>query len=246
MKRLLTILFLYSICLPAISQEPGSISYQATVRNFKGEIVSERAVTVQLCILKGSISGEVIFKEIQKTITSQMGIMTLTIGNGTDQTGDINSIGWSEDDYFLKVGIDTTGGNVFTEIGTTQLVVISVDLTQKGNKDASSLIEDDELLIIRKYVGTYIDFRHTGPEEYAGPNLIWIKTTMEKTFGKISAYGKTCKFSVGDNLYIRRILYSPGEISGHWIYQIENDSSAFYRVTELQHDKNVFIETWFQ
>lgn len=246
MKRLLTILYIYGICFPAISQEPGSISYQATVRNFKGEIVSEREVTVQLCILKGSIAGEVIFKEIQKTITSHMGIMTLTIGNGTDQTGDINSIGWSEDDYFLKVGIDTTGGNVFTEIGTTQLVVISVDLTQKGNKDASSLIEDDELLIIRKYVGTYIDFRHTGPEEYAGPNLIWIKTTMEKTFGKISAYGKTCKFSVGDNLYIRRILYSPGEISGHWIYQIENDSSAFYRVTELQHDKKVFIETWFQ
>jgi len=246
MKRLLTILFIYSICLPAMSQEPGSISYQTTVRNFKGQIVSEKAISVQLSILKGNISGEAVFSEIQKTITSQMGMITLTIGNGHDQTGDFKSIEWSEDSYYLKAGIDTTGGNVFTEIGVTQLVVIPVDLPQEAEEETSSLIEDDELLIIRKYVGTYIDYRHTGTKEYAGPNLIWIKTTMEKTYGKISAYGKTCKFSAGDNLYIRRILFSPGEISGHWIYQIENDSSAFYRVTELQHDKKVFIETWFQ
>jgi hypothetical protein len=246
MKSILTILFLFIICLPAISQEPGSISYQAIVRNSKGEVVPGKAITVQLSILKGNISGEVIFMEIQKTITSQLGMITLAIGNGTDQTGDFNTIEWSADDYYLKVGIDTTGRSAFTETGITQIVVVSIDPIQTEEKEISSLIEDDELLIIRKYVGRYIDYRHTGPEEYAGPNLIWIKTTMEETFGKISAYGKTCKFSAGDNLYIRKILFSPGEISGHWIYQIENDSSAFYRATELQHDKKVYIETWFQ
>jgi hypothetical protein len=68
---------------------------------------------------------------------------------------------------------------------------------------------------------------------------------MENTFGKISAYGKKCEFSVGDKLYLRRTYYTPGGISGYWTYQIENDSSVYYRLTDFQNDKKVFVKSWF-
>jgi len=90
-----------------------------------------------------------------------------------------------------------------------------------------------------------MDYRHTGPESFAGPNIIWIKTSMDNTFGKISAYGKKCDFSPGDRLYIRRIYYTPGGVFGYWEYQIENDSSIYYKVSEFQHDNEVSITTWF-
>lgn len=112
-------------------------------------------------------------------------------------------------------------------------------------KKATTGIAEEELILTRKYVGTFIDYRHTGPENYDGPNIIWIKTSMESSFGKISAYGRKCEFTEGDRLYLRRTFYSPGIVSGYWVYSIENDSGISYRATDLQHDREVFIKTWF-
>ena len=111
---------------------------------------------------------------------------------------------------------------------------------------SSSSIAEDELIITRKYIGDFIEFRHTGPENYDGPNIIWLKTTMENVYGKISAYGKKCEFSESDRLYLRRVYYSPGIVSGYWVYYVENDTSVSYRATDLQHDREVYIKSWFE
>jgi len=113
-------------------------------------------------------------------------------------------------------------------------------------RKSTSVIQEDDLIITRKYVGDFIEYRHTGPENYEGPNIIWIKTTMEGQYGKISAYGRRCDFAAGDRLYLRQMFYSPGIVSGYWIYMIENDSAVSYRATDLQHDREVFIKTWFE
>lgn len=106
--------------------------------------------------------------------------------------------------------------------------------------------EDEGFFISRKYIGIFTDYRQTGPEELAGPNLLWIKTSMEDQYGKISAYGKKCDFTVGERLFIRRTLYDPGIGAGYWEYNIENDTGVSYRVTEFQHDHKIFTETIFQ
>jgi hypothetical protein len=112
-------------------------------------------------------------------------------------------------------------------------------------RKSTSALPEDDLLITRKYVGDFIEYRHTGPENYEGPNIIWVKTTLENQFGKISAYGKKCDFLAGDRLYLRRVFYSPGIVSGYWVYILENDASVNYRATDLQHDREVFIKSWF-
>ncbi len=113
-------------------------------------------------------------------------------------------------------------------------------------RKSASAITEDNLIITRKYVGDFVEYRHTGPENYEGPNIIWIKTTMEGQYGKISAYGRKCDFAGGERLYLRRKFYSPGIVSGYWVYVIENDSSVSYRATDLQHDREVYIKTWFE
>jgi hypothetical protein len=112
-------------------------------------------------------------------------------------------------------------------------------------KKSSAVPEEEELYITRKYVGVFVEYRHTGPEDLNGPNIIWIKTSLENIYGKISAQGKKCEFREGDRLYLRRTFYNPGVVSGYWIYHIENDSSVSYRATEFQHDRQVLIDTWF-
>lgn len=125
------------------------------------------------------------------------------------------------------------------------LILTGLTIACSTSNRSSSRLKDGELFITRRYVGMYIDYRHTGPNTFSGPNLIWIKTSMENTYGKISAYGEKCEFKVGDRLYLTRTYYSPGGISAYWVYNIENDASLYYKVTEFQNDHKVLTQSWF-
>ena len=109
-------------------------------------------------------------------------------------------------------------------------------------KESSSLGQEKQIIITRRYIGNFIDFSHTGPQIIGGKDLIWIKTTVYSTFGKISAYGKNCDFKVGDKIYLKPTNTSQWEF-GNWEYQIENDSSVGYMVSEFRFERNVFTSS---
>ncbi|MFZ2285559.1 MAG: hypothetical protein WAV93_01095 [Bacteroidales bacterium] len=124
------------------------------------------------------------------------------------------------------------------------LLLISAVISCTTTDRSSSAIDEDRLYVTRRYIGDFEDFRHTAPPGFGDPHLIWIKTTRDTTFGKISAYSRDCEFHAGDRLYLRRKYVTPG-VFGYWIYQIENDSSVFYRVCEYQNDKKVLVQSWY-
>jgi len=107
-------------------------------------------------------------------------------------------------------------------------------------------VQEDSLIITRKYVGNFVEYRQHIPEKIGEPYLIWIKTTMDSTYGKISAFSERCDFKQGDRLYIKRIQLSPGPVSTYWEYQIESDdNSVSYKLSEFQHDRKNLIRNWF-
>lgn len=122
------------------------------------------------------------------------------------------------------------------------LVLMGIIISCSTTKKSSSLLNEDQFLITRKYIGNFVDYYHTGPEIVGGSDLIWIKTTIYSSYGKISAYGKKCKFSVGDKIYIKPIYSTPGNF-GNWVYQIENDSSVIYRVSDIRFENNYFTRS---
>jgi hypothetical protein len=246
MRILLLVTALLLISKTGFTQDPEQFEYQAIVRNASGEAVVSRDVSYRFSILTGNVSGISVYSEIHNVTTDKSGLIDLTIGNGMNKTGNLSAIKWDSEKLFLKVESDITGGSDYIDIGTTQMIVIPLNPEAGESKKSSLIIPEDELFIIRKYLGKFIAFRHTGPDTYDGPNLIWIKTSLDNIYGKISAYGKSCEFSVGENLYLKRAYYSPGGISGYWIYQIENDSKTYYRVTDFQNDKKIFVENLFK
>jgi hypothetical protein len=126
----------------------------------------------------------------------------------------------------------------------TVLILILLSVSCVTTKQTS--ITEDRLFQTRRYVGIFLDYRYSAPERFGDPNLIWIKTTMEDNYGKLSAYSKECKFAEGERLFIRRIYYTPGGVSGYWIYQIESrDESINYRLSEYQYDKKQLVQTFF-
>ena len=124
------------------------------------------------------------------------------------------------------------------------LIVICISVSCNTTRKISSRVTEDQLVNTRRYIGEFIDYRYTGPEIFGGTPLIWIKTSLFSSFGKLSAYGNKCSFSVGDKLYLRRMYPTP-DIHGKWLYQIENDSSVVYRVSEYKYENNVLVTASF-
>lgn len=110
-------------------------------------------------------------------------------------------------------------------------------------KTHSHLI-DNNMQLTRRYIGNFVDYTHTGPEFCANAHLVWIRTTQFSTFGKLSAFGKECKFTPGERIYIRR-MYSVPNANGEWEYQIENDSSHVYVLSKFRFDNNVLVRASF-
>ncbi len=124
------------------------------------------------------------------------------------------------------------------------LALIVVYISCSPANKTSSTLKEDELYITRKYVGNFIDYKYTGPVSFGGPHIIYIKTTLDTTYSQISAYSEKCEFSAGDKLYLRK-TYSTSGGFGYWFYQIENDSSVFYRISEFLDDDKILVQSWF-
>jgi len=244
MKRFLIIVSAFCISLMASGQGPESLSYQAIVHNLNGKIVANKVVSFRFSIVSETVNDSVIYSEIKKTATTEKGFVSLSIGNGDHHTGSLSDIDWNADRYLLKVELDTAGGDNYIELAATQ--ILTVPIAAASLERNSSSVTEDKLFLSRKYVGKFLDFRQTGSKTDHTPNIIWIKTSMESTYGKIAAYSKKCSFSIGDKLYIKRTYYNPGGVSGRWVYQIENDSSVFYKLSDFQYDRKVDVEVFFK
>ncbi len=106
--------------------------------------------------------------------------------------------------------------------------------------------QEDEMFITRKYVGNFIGFSYSQPERLGDPHLIWISTSLEDTYGKITAYSKKCKFQPGERLYVRRIYFNRGGVWGDWIYQIESDiDNTSYMLSQFRYGDKTLVQSWF-
>ncbi len=122
------------------------------------------------------------------------------------------------------------------------LAIVGVIISCSTSNKSASLQKEEELYISRKYIGNFIDYSYTGPQLTGGHDLIWIRTSVYTTFGEISAYGKRCDFSHGDRIYLKPLHTTPGNF-GYWEYQIENDDSVSYKVSDFKYQNNVFVRS---
>lgn len=142
MKKIISTLFISIICISfAHAQAPGMFKYQTVVRNASGDILPSQLVKFRISLLKGSPTGTISFREEHTTATSQFGIVNLEIGNGSSQTGEIDTIQWGKADYFIEIELDPTGSSGYTVMGTTQLVSVPYALY---SENANNAINDND------------------------------------------------------------------------------------------------------
>lgn len=124
MKFLFTLLAIIVTFLSNYAQAPERFQYQAVARGAGGTVLTNQNVSLRISILEGALDGSPVFTETHTTTTNEFGLVTLQIGSGTAVVGQISSIDWSSNIYFLKVEMDEQGGESYEFMGSNQLLSV--------------------------------------------------------------------------------------------------------------------------
>ena len=159
--KTLSVLFVFFSCfsIGAFAQStPDQFSYSAIARDAGGNPLTNSTIGVQISLLEGALNGPVVYQENHTLDSDGFGRLSLAIGTGAVQTGDLGQIAWSTNDFFIQVGIDATGGSSsFVEMGTSQLLSVPYAMHAKtassvlaGNSSVS--LTGDTLYLGEDYV----------------------------------------------------------------------------------------------
>jgi len=109
------------------------MSYQAVIRDAGNHLVPDQNIGMRVSILKGSVSGTEVYKEIHNPNpkTNGNGLVTIEIGNGIPIKETFSSINWASGPFFVKTEIDPTGGTSYSITGTSQLLSVPYALYAK-------------------------------------------------------------------------------------------------------------------
>ncbi|HOP03712.1 MAG TPA: putative metal-binding motif-containing protein, partial [Tenuifilaceae bacterium] len=133
MKHYFTLLFslLFSLTV-AFAQAPSLFNYQAVVRDAAGVVLSNQEVVLKVSVIKGELTGEVVFEETHTITTSIEGVISVAIGSVNSDV--FQSIDWGNSPYFLSVEVNGT------MLGTTQ--ILSVPYAFYANSAGNSFSGD--------------------------------------------------------------------------------------------------------
>jgi len=123
MKKIYLSLLCFIFASQLVAQTPDAFRYQAVVKDNNGVLLSASSVKFRFEIFKSALEadgGTKIYSETQQSTTGPTGLVNLSIGKGTPETGTFSAIDWSLDSYYVKVSIDR--GNGYAVIGEQQLM----------------------------------------------------------------------------------------------------------------------------
>ena len=104
---------------------PQLFTYQAVVRDGSNHIVRNSAVGVKITIMQTDPNtGTQVYQETHTPTTNVNGAFTVIVGNGTNTTGTIAAINWSNGPYYLVSQIDINNDLAYDITTTQQLVSV--------------------------------------------------------------------------------------------------------------------------
>ncbi len=154
MKKNTPLLILIFFSFLGFSQ---SFNYQAVVRDATGTPVVNQSIGVQVQIFEGIAPDNLVYTETHTVTSTAQGIISLAVGTGTT-ADNFNTINWSQQNQWIGIAVDITGGTTYTSIGTTKLQQVpyalyaansgdkTFDTTNNVTSNASGTIATDDFV----------------------------------------------------------------------------------------------------
>jgi len=89
-------------------------------------------------------SGTAVYVETFTPTTNEFGLINLNIGAGTVVSGDLTTIDWSADTYFIKIEMDITGETTYEEYGISQLLSVPYALHAKSAESITGTVTETD------------------------------------------------------------------------------------------------------
>ncbi len=144
----------FSFFNSASAQIPQAISYQAVARNNSGAILSNQLISLRFTIRDNTSGGTIVYRETQNLTTSAIGSFSVNIGQGTVVQGTFSTINWAVNNKFLQVEMDATGGSVFLDLGTQQMLSVPYALFSGSSGGGWGLTGNSGTVDGTNFIGT--------------------------------------------------------------------------------------------
>jgi len=133
----------------------------------------------------------------------------------------------------MKYSLRSYGCFAITPVITILIIIVVQGCS--GTRAAS----EGSLVVTRKYVGNFLDYRLTDSKGPLTPDIFWIKTTLEGQYGKIGVYARgDMEFTPEERLYLRK-YYFQNPAMGSWEYRLESgNQQVFYVIYGTSIDPN--------
>lgn len=122
-NRLLMLLLLFASASFA-QNAPLGINYQAVARDAKGQVLTNKDISLQISLYAGETGGKRAYTEIHRIRTNDLGLFSLVVGKGEIIGGDFKQVPWSTMNVWMELALDETGGNNFSTINASQLMAV--------------------------------------------------------------------------------------------------------------------------
>ena len=124
MKKIYLLLSFCLIHFITQAQAPQGIPYQSVIRNGSGALMINQAIHIRFSIHDSTMLGTIVYQESHTSTTTNLGMVTLSIGQGTPVIGTFSSINWGNGAKFMQVELDASGGNNYIDLGTQQMMSV--------------------------------------------------------------------------------------------------------------------------
>jgi|GEM_PF-957186 len=123
MKFILS-LFFFSFSFLLIAQSPTSFNFQGVARDMSGNPLPNKLIGLEFALIQGAPQGNIVYIESHQVTTQATGLFSVQIGKGNVLNGNIETIDWSQGPYYLRTGLDENGGQIYTIVGTSELLSV--------------------------------------------------------------------------------------------------------------------------
>jgi hypothetical protein len=149
MKRIIITFSIYFLILfSLIAQAPYAFNYQGVASDASGKAIAEKKIALRISLVQSSDEGSIVFSEEHEVTTTAKGLFSLRIGNGFPVLGNLRTIDWGEDLFYIRVEMDPEGGSDFTELGTSQLYSVPYALYSASSGSSGGNSSDNQRLAL--------------------------------------------------------------------------------------------------
>jgi len=119
-----TLLFLVLITSGFAQHVPQGMKYQAVARDMKGQVIANQDLQLRISLYADPLKKAIDYVEIHKVITNELGLFSLTVGEGFVSQGIFSTIPWSTGEVWMEVAIQTDDETDFVTISDSRMLSV--------------------------------------------------------------------------------------------------------------------------